>query len=67
MMNLLGHNTINGNPIIETSSSGTNYFAKVFFSFNQTFKFMNVIINSDKKQIFNQNTNLNHFVYLLFS
>lgn len=52
MMKLLGHNTINGNPIIETSTSGTNYFAKghlspdagFIYNINQdaTYYFMNV-------------------------
>jgi len=52
VLKLLGHNEINGNAVIETSSSGTNYFAKghlspdagFMYNINQdaTYYFMNV-------------------------
>lgn len=52
VLKLLGHNEINGKPIIETSTSGTNYFAKghlspdagFIYNINQdaTYYFMNV-------------------------
>jgi len=52
IVKLLGHNLINGKPVIETSSSGTNYFAKghlapdaaFIYNLNQdaTYYFMNV-------------------------
>jgi len=37
--NLLGHNTINGQEVIETSSSGTNYFAKGHLSPDAAFMY----------------------------